>query len=203
MFTSLIQWGQILLFRYIRDGRHDSPLVMSRHFRLTREHHVPLCTGSFSINRLSTWVRMHLHFRMRGNMTRRMVNVQTPVVIVRRWLFNSRGEQHGLLSVCSLIGSCHHVWKWHVWWWMFRCQVEWAYALSGKHPFFLKSLFISQTKGNYSFLLLFLPACVVPLTFLSTWVTIYSQIRVGDCTLQEDWFYSICAGFSISTWLVP
>lgn len=36
---------------------------------LTREQHVLLCTGSFSINRLCTWVRMHLYFRMRGGVT--------------------------------------------------------------------------------------------------------------------------------------
>lgn len=37
------------------------------------------------------------------------MNVQTPVVIAMRWLFNSRGEQHGRLSARSLLGLCHPI----------------------------------------------------------------------------------------------
>lgn len=46
-----------------------------------------------------------------------------------------------------------------------------------------------------------MPVCVVPLSFLSTWVTIYSRTRVWDFTLlEEDWWQNfMCTGFSIST----
>lgn len=69
-----------------------------------------------------------------------------------------------------------------------------------KTSFFKKNFSFHKSKVNYSFFLLFMPACVVPLTLLSAWVTTCSQIRVGDHTpLRGDWWPNFtCAVFSVS-----
>lgn len=88
--------------------------------------------------------------------------------------------------------------KWHVWWRMLQCWVVWAYALSGKTSLSKNPFHFINERNDWIFTL-FMPPRAAPLTFLSTWVTIYSHIRVGDFTLlQEGWFYSMSAGFSIT-----
>lgn len=166
---------------------------MSRHFQRTS---CPTLHFSFSINRLSTWVRMHLQWETPW--PQRMVNVQTVVVIVLHGF--SIVMERGMADSRPSEESSHL--KWHVWFIDVSVPSRICICSHRKASSFFpnKSPFISYIKGNYTFLPLFMPECAVPLMFLSTWVTIYSHTSVGDCALlQEDWFYSISAGFSIST----
>lgn len=118
-------------------------------------------------------------------------NAEAPVVIVVLWFFRT-------LPVLSLVNvrpfQSHCVWN-------DMFDDECFIAEQNKYILSFENVpFIVQMKGNYTFFVLFILAFLVPLTFLSTWLTIYSYLRVGEhISLEVDWWqHFMCTGFSVS-----